>query len=122
MSVEGAGFDVVQGVGEAESHEEGCDELAAIVAVEMDLRQQVAQGNAQERARRKGQHIADHRPFFRAKQFHTSEARYSYYRAQSGKADIGQCAGARAVTGGLHHADNGVRIERLVQQNGEEYP
>ena len=75
MSVDGAGFNVIQCVGETDAHEEGCDELAAIVAVEMDLRQQVAQGNAQERARGKGQHIADHRPLFRAKQFHTPEAR-----------------------------------------------
>ena len=64
MSVDGARFDVIQDVGEADSHEEGDDELAAIMAVEMDLRQQVAQSNAQKRARRKSQHIANCYPSF----------------------------------------------------------
>ena len=45
-SMNSGGFDKVEGIGKTDSHEKGDDELAAVVAVEMDLREQIAQSDA----------------------------------------------------------------------------
>ena len=41
------GFEIAKHIGEADSREEGEGELGAIMTVEMNFRQQVAQGNTQ---------------------------------------------------------------------------
>ena len=46
-SMEPGGFDVVKHIGEADAREERQRELGPVVAVEMNFREQVAQGNTQ---------------------------------------------------------------------------
>ena len=119
-SMNGRGFDEVEAVGESDSHEKGCDEFAAVVTVEVDFGQQVAQRNAQKRARGKRKHIADDRAVVLAEQPGAPETGKSDQRAQQGKSDIGGRSRACAVARELHHAYDGIRIERLVKHDGQE--
>ena len=88
-----------------------------------NLGQQVAQGDAQEGAGGEGQNVAHRgRGAAGVEQSHAEEARQRHQGAEQGEAGIGRPQGAPAVPAGLHHAHDGVGVQRLVQQNGEEHP
>ena len=117
-----SGLDKIQPISENNTHEEAHRELDAVVAVEMDFGQQIAQRNTQERAGCQNQHITDYRFLPMSQKTNPPKSQQSHHRTEHGESDIDCDTSAEAMTGGLQQTDNGKRVERLVQKNRKKHP
>ena len=115
------GLHAADSVCQGDTEKEGQGQLGPVVAVKVHFRQQVAEGNTDERPCGKRQGGGNQVVATVGQHIHTVKKQQCAQRTHQGENHIGGGPRAPAPATGFHHRDNGHGVQRLVQQDGKEY-
>jgi len=116
----GAGLDVGDGAGDTEPQQQGHGELDAVVAVKLQLGQDIAESDAEKHTSGQRQHRAEQIPGGDGGLFEQNVQQHAE-RDHQPEEGVGDMAVEVAGAAGSHERADGQRIERLVQGDDEEH-